>query len=137
MQINMRALTRWSLIIFVLMAVTTGVLYFMQPGKGYEKVQAVITDVEEIEGTDSEGMADTDYRYFVDYTVDGKGYTRIELDISDPSYEVGKSIEVFYDPADPSVIRGDVSGMMLYTGIVAGASLAVFVVCFIAGGRRI
>lgn len=137
MQVNLRALTRWSLIVFIVATVATGVLFFTQPGKDYEKVRATITDVEEIYGTDNEGMATTEYRYFVDYTVDGTDYMRVALDVSAPDYEVGQAIEVFYDPANPSVIRGDSSGMMLYMGIVAGVALVVFVIGFIAGGRRI
>ena len=92
--------------------------------RGFEKTEAAIVDLV------IETGADNDDRYYpiVEYTVDGKTYTG-KLDQSSPSYKIGKSIPVLYDPNDPTVIHGG-DGMGYY--FIAVSALILLVVIFSA-----
>ena len=92
-----------------LIAVAAGIYLTFFYSAGYEKTSATIVEVEE------EASAT------VRYTVDGVSYTGVLTSYS-PSYKVGKTIEVLYDPKDPSIVH-DGGFMGLY---VLGVGLAIF-----------
>lgn len=63
----------------------------------------VVSEVEESD-TNSSGNEQTFYRLTVEYTVDGQTYSiRNQKFIS--NYYTGDTIEVIYDPADPSIAQ--------------------------------
>ena len=88
--------------------------------RGFIKTTASITDLR----MDSTGE-NTVYYPTVEYTVNGKTYTR-ELDTGSRSYQIGQTISVLYDPGNPSVAH-DGSGFGLYLMIAGAVILAVIV----------
>lgn len=77
------------------------------PAKG------VIQDIQEYVETDSDGVTNTTYEVTVDYTIDGKSYTSVMGDFEN-GYEVGKEIDILYDPQDPNVIVSKGKGPFYY-----------------------
>ena len=75
--------------------------------RGYVETTGTITriDVRIRPGTQKTGSKNTSTAY-VGYEVDGVRYESVS-DIYDSSYYVGKEVQVFYDPNDPSKIRGN------------------------------
>lgn len=95
-------------------------LNFIQ-SRGFVNATATIVSVEKSE--DSDG---TTYTPTVEYTVGGKTYTET-LNISSPSYKVGKTIPVRYDPNDPATVH-DRSGFNIYILVIGAVILAVVIV---------
>ena len=85
----------------------------------FVKTEGTIVSIEESESSTQE---DTDYDVTVRYTAGGKEYTGL-LDSYSPSYEVGKTVTVRYDPKDPTRISGSQSFFFYFIGV----SLAVLV----------
>ncbi len=77
------------------------------PAKG------VIQDIQEYEEIDTDGGTDSTYEVTVEYTVDGKTYTSVMGDYEN-GYEVGKEIDILYDPQDPNVIVSKGKGPFYY-----------------------
>ena len=92
---------KYFAMILGLIAVVAGVYFTFFHSTGFVKTQAVIVDVEDV-STGSDGPS---YRPTVEYTVDGVTYTS-PLDESSDSYTLGKTIDVLYDPNNPSVVHG-------------------------------
>lgn len=136
MKANPGQLAKFFALLCVAALAFTVILYFQQPTAKMIKTSALITDVETEESTDAEGLVQTDHRYFVDYTVNGVEYKRIPLNYSDSSTAVGRRVEIYYDPDDPASIRTDSKNMILYTGIVSGASLIACVFFALKARRR-
>ena len=97
-----------------------GVYMTFFQSRGFVKATASITDVR----MDSTGESMV-YYPTVEYTVDGKTYTK-ELDIGSGSYRIGQVISVLYDPNNPSVVH-DGGGFGLYLMIAGAVILAVIV----------
>ena len=91
--------------------------------RGFVETKAVIVDIEE-----SYNDADNSVTYTptVEYSVDGTTYTG-KLDSSSPSYSVGKTITVLYDPGNPSVVHSGL-GFGIYFMIVSAVILAVILI---------
>lgn len=92
--------------------------------QGFVKTTATIVEIEE----DHTGES-TSYSATVEYTVNGKAYTA-RLDQSSASYRVGKTVPVFYDPNDPSVVHAG-SSLGLILMIVSTAVFALVVIAAI------
>lgn len=105
-------------------------------GKDYVETKAVIADVQEEEiGTDEDGLPEYNYIVTVDYSVDGKSYSS-ELGYYQDGYVEGKEISIFYDPADPTKIKGDYKGgFALYLLILGPVLVLLAVIVFIKGAR--
>ena len=88
------------------------------PAKG------VIQDIQEFSTPSSDGGSDTTFEVTVDYTVDGKAYTSVMGDYEE-GYEVGKEIDILYDPQDPTVIVSKGKGPFYY---FIGISIFVIIV---------
>ncbi len=89
---------------------------------GYEKTTATILSIKVDPDSTSE---DDSYIVTANYTVDGKEYTNV-LNTYSPSYKVGKTVEVRYDPADPNkVTSGFAIGVY---AMVVGAVILVTIV---------
>lgn len=98
-----------------------GVYVSFFQSRGFVKTEATIVDLEE----DTDADNDTTYYPIVEYTVDGNTYTE-RLDQSSPSYKIGKTIPVLYNPDDPSVVHGG-DGMGYYFIAVSAVILIVII----------
>ena len=97
-------------------------------GRGFIKTEATIVSIEESEtSTDDE----TSYDVTVRYTVDGQEYTGL-LNSYSPTYKVGKTVAVRYNPADPTEFQ-DASGIMQ---ILMGVALVVLVLTLLSWVRE-
>lgn len=102
--------------VLALICLIIGVYLTFFHSKGFVKTTATIVSVREGGDADSTAVFPT-----VEYTVDGKSYTA-ELSVGSPSYRVGKTITVLYDPNDPAVAHGG-SGLGIYVMLVSAAIL--------------
>ncbi len=119
-------------LIIGLVAIALGIYLTFFHSRGYLKTEAVILTVEEIPGTGDDG---TEYQASVEYTVDGVTY-QSELDSGSPSYKVGKTIPVLYNPEDPSMVHG--AGYEgVYAMAVGAAILAVLAVSEVRGRKAL
>lgn len=108
--------------ILALIVLAVGVYVSFFQSRGFEKTEATIVDLAE----DTDADNDTTYYPIVEYTVDGTTYTE-QLDQSSPSYKIGKTIPVLYNPVDPSVVHGG-DGMGYY--FIAVSALVLIVIIF-------
>lgn len=135
LQIMNRTLFRLLITVVGIIALVFGIYSTFFQTKGFIRTEAVIVSIEEEPGTAPDDVDDTEYTAIVTYTVDGTEYTQ-ELDYFEPSFEVGKTIEVMYNPDDPADVHGTSKGFSIYM-IVIGAVLTVFgALSLIIPGRR-
>ncbi len=94
--------------------------FFMS--SGYETTTATIVSIEEDPNYVPDPNTENDKQYIATakYTVDGKEYTR-QLDSYDPGYKVGGTVEVKYDPKDPTKITSGF-GFGIYLMIAGGVA---------------
>ncbi|MBR2811989.1 MAG: DUF3592 domain-containing protein [Solobacterium sp.] len=112
---------RLFLILFILMGLAVGAFggytAFFET-RGFEKTTAVITRIDEtFTGYDDDNNPEYSYDVYVDYTVDGKEYSGMS-DYYSGSYEEGKEITIYYNPADPTEIHGDAKNFGIYMMII-------------------
>lgn len=81
--------------------------------KTAEKGIAVITNIEEYYSTDSDGNRTTNHDVYIEYTVNQEQYSA-ELNEYVSGWRVGKEIEIYYDPNNPSHVQTGASTMMLF-----------------------
>ncbi len=86
-------------VIIAAVALAFGIYSTFIQSAGYEKTMATIVSIEE----DTESGSEDSYIVTAKYTVDGIEYTKV-LDSYSPSYEVGGTVELRYDPDDPEKI---------------------------------
>lgn len=105
--------------VIAVICIAAGIYLNFFHSRGFVKTTA------EIVSLIAEENADGDEVFFpkVEYTVDGRTYTA-ELDTSSPSYKVGKTLSVRYDPNDPSVVHGG-QGVEIYILVLGVVILAV------------
>lgn len=94
-------------LIAALCCIGAGVYVSFFHTNGYVATTGTITriEVDHHPGVQKTGSKTTE-KVYVEYKVDGVRYESMS-DIYDSSYHVGKEIKIFYDPADPSRIRGE------------------------------
>ena len=113
--------------ILAVIVLGVGVYFTFFRSKGYEKTEATIVSIENdpdyIPDPDTEN--DAGRIVTVKYTVDGKEYTA-QLDSDSPSYEVGKTVHIQYDPQNPAKITSS-KGFGIYF-MIAGAVILLLVV---------
>ncbi|MBQ9511166.1 MAG: DUF3592 domain-containing protein [Clostridia bacterium] len=110
-------------VIIAIVAIAAGVYFTFFQSKGFVKTDATIVDIKVIPSEFSND--DPTYEVTVQYTVDGTQYTE-KLGSYSPSYKVGKTISVLYDPNDPKVVH-EGGGMGIYVLIVGIVILAVVI----------
>ena len=123
---------KYFALIMAIIVIALGVYLTFFHSSGFEKTTATIVAIEETTdvATDEKRSVAT-----VEYTVDGTVYTR-ELDSSSPSYKVGKTVAVLYNPNNPGVVHsGDFMG--LYALGIGVLILAVIVVTEIRKRRAL
>ena len=108
-------------VIIAVIALAFGIYSTFFQSAGYLKTTATIVSIEE----DQESGEDDSYIVTAKYTVDGTEYTNV-LDSYSPSYKVGGTVEVRYDPSDPNKITSGF-GIGLYSMIVGGVILLITV----------
>jgi hypothetical protein len=114
---------RWLVLILIFFVGACCVVVFMLPfalddaqylnksiqlGRDGIVVQGIVSEIEASEDEDAVivGIPDTYYRLTVEYVVDGQTYTvRNQKFIK--GYGVGDTVDVIYDPADPTVSQVD------------------------------
>ncbi len=113
-----------GLMIIGLLFVVISIFMMRGPKVEYVPATATIVDIQ----SEYDLAQETDvYTVLVDYTVDGVDYKNIEYGSYNSSMAVGDTVDIEYDPADPSHIQAPGSGFIVY--IV----LAVGVIAFVAG----
>ena len=118
---EMRSKLLAVVIAVILIVVGIWVQFFYS--KGFVRTDATILSTQE-EGYDSDND-EMLYSAVVQYTVGGVAYTA-ELGTHSSSYREGQSIEVLYDPENPSVIHA--AGWMGIYFIVCGLVILVALV---------
>lgn len=103
-------------------AILLGIWTTFFQSRGFVQTTATIVSVEEVPGE----VDDTDYVVTVEYDVDGTHYTE-KLDSYSPSYKEGKTVNILYDPENPSVIHSG-GWMGIYMIVVGALILAVVLV---------
>lgn len=106
--------------IMAVISLVAGVYFTFFQIRGFEETTATIIDVV----ADHTGE-DITYWPIVEYTVDGITYTG-QSDQSGPSYSVGQTTTIYYDPQNPEVFHG--SGHSVYFIVVGAVILVVIVV---------
>lgn len=120
---------KYFALVLAAIALVMGVYVTFFQSAGFAKTKATIVSVEE--DPENSTADDTAYIVTVEYAADGSHYTA-RLDSYSPSYKVGKTVTVYYDPQNPSVIHGG-KGFGVYL-IVIGAAIIAFIV--VSGGKN-
>ena len=115
-------------IVAVLILVVGCIFIFTQP-TNYEKTNAVIVSIEEDPNyiPDPDSTNDKQYIVKVKYSVEGKEYTS-DYGFYSPSYKVGDTVEIQYDPKDPSKTASPQGPIFGYIAIAVGGGLLVLLI---------
>lgn len=114
--------------IIALVALVAGVYFTFFQSAGYVDGKATIVSIEEDPNyiPDPDKTDDKQYIVTATYTVDGKEYTRV-LDSYSPSYKVGGTVDIKYDPKDPGKVTSGF-GFGIYIMIAGGVILLLIIV---------
>ncbi len=116
---------KYFALVMAVIAIVAGVYLTFFHSAGFVKTQATIVSiVEEPKMFESD---DTTYTVTVEYVADGARYTST-LDSYSPSYKEGKTINVLYDPQNPSVVHGGSMGFGIYAMVIGVAIIALVAV---------
>ncbi len=113
--------------IIAVIALTAGIWMTFFQSAGFEKTTATIISIEEDPDYIPDPDTDNDVRHIitVKYTVDGKEYTNV-LDSDSPSYSVGGTVDIMYDPKNPETIHSGM-GFGIYAMVIGGAILILVI----------
>lgn len=123
---------RYFALFIAVIAIVVGVYLTFFHSKGFVKTQATIVSI--VEEPKIFENDDPTFTVTVDYVADGTHYTST-LDSYSPSYRVGKTIDVLYDPANPAVVHGGSLGFGIY-GIAVGVVIIVVVIVSAAKAKQ-
>ena len=132
-----RTLTKFLPLVFIIAGIIVIVfsIHGLHQQDEFSPAKGVIKDIQEYVETDSDGGTTTTYEVTVDYTINGKSYTSVMGDYEN-GYEVGKEIDILYDPQDPNVIVSKGKGPYYYF-IAASILLILYAVfSFLRGLNR-
>ena len=121
---------RYFALAIAIIALAAGVYLTFFHSKGFEKTTAEIVSITELPKDFAD--EDTEYDVTVRYTVDGTEYTE-KLGSYSPSYSVGKTIHVLYNPSNPAEVHSG-NGFGIYV-LIAGAVILVLTLASILIGR--
>lgn len=110
-----------------IVAIAGGIYLTFFHSAGFEKTQGTIVALEE--GSSDEGTQ----RYIAtaEYVVDGTTYAN-KLDVESATYQIGQTVEVLYDPKNPSVVHsGGFFGVY-----VLGAGVAILALIIVTEIRK-
>lgn len=104
---------------------------------------ATISKFEVHETTDSDGNIKKEHRVYVDYEVDGTGYEDIYLCNYESGMSEGDTVEIYYDPANPSDAEkyydvdahyNDIVGVAIF--FIIGGALPAIITGVIGSGKN-
>ena len=113
----------FALVMAVIALVFGAYVTFFQSA-GFVKTQATIVSIVEVPSDSPDETSD--HIVTVDYVADGSRYTT-ELDTYSGAWKEGKTVTVYYDPSNPSVIHGG-KGFGVYLMALGVAIVAVVIV---------
>ncbi|MBQ2160640.1 MAG: DUF3592 domain-containing protein [Firmicutes bacterium] len=90
----------------------------------FTSAKGVIRDIQVYEDRDADGDLTYTYDVTVDFEADGKSYTSVMGDYED-SYEVGKEIDIVFDPEDPTNIAA--AGKSKYFIMIAAGVVVIII----------
>ena len=124
---------RYFALAIAIIAVVAGIYLTFFQSSGFEKTTATIVSITEL----PKDFEDEDAKFdvVVEYTVNGKTYTE-KLDFYSPSFKVGNTVEVLYDPGNPSVVQGG-STFGIYILIIGVVILAVVIISIVRGRKSL
>lgn len=104
-----------------------GVYYTFFQSSGYKSATATIVSIKEDPDYIPDPDTENDVQYIVTakYTVDGKEYVE-PINSYDPGYKVGGTVEIKYDPNDPTKITSGF-GIGIYIMIAGGVILLIVI----------
>lgn len=113
--------------ILAVIALGAGIYLTFFRSAGYEKTTATIVSIENDPDYIPDPNAENDVKRIVtvQYTANGKAYSA-KLDSDAPSYEVGKTVDILYDPNNPAKISSG-RGFGIYF-MIAGAVILLLTV---------
>jgi len=113
--------------ILAVIALAAGIWMTFFQSAGFEKTTATIISIENDPDYIPDPDIDNDVRRIVTvkYTVDGREYTTV-LDSDAPTYSVGGTVEIMYDPQNPETIHSGM-GFGIYFMIAGGAILILII----------
>jgi len=113
--------------ILAVIALAAGIWMTFFQSAGFEKTTATIISIENDPDYIPDPDIDNDVRRIVTvkYTVDGREYTTV-LDSDAPTYSVGGTVEIMYDPQNPETIHSGM-GFGIYLMIAGGAILILII----------
>lgn len=79
-----------------------GVVMLTTANAGWKETTATVLHVDETLLNAGQENEQAVYSAFVEYTVDGRLYTEVDLGVTRPEYRKGASVAVLYDVADPA-----------------------------------
>ena len=94
--------------------------------RGFKKTTAIIISIETTANFDDE-----DHTATVEYTVDGTRYTEV-LDYYSGNFKVGKTVDILYDPNNPS----DIHGGQWFTIYLIALGVVVIAVVVVSEARK-
>lgn len=117
-----------SATILALLALAAGIWMTFIQSRGYVTTQATIFSISEDPNYIPDQNTENDKQYIVKvkYNVDGRDYIR-ELDSYSPTYKEGDTVEIKYDPNDPSKIHSG-GGFGIYLIIAGGVILLIILI---------
>ena len=115
---------KYFALVMAAIAIVAGVYMTFFQSAGYVKTQATIVSIVEVPSDLPDETSD--HIVTVDYVADGSRYTT-ELDTYSGTWKEGKTITVYYDPSDPSVVHGG-KGFGVYLMVLGVAIVAVVLI---------
>ena len=115
-----------------LIAFASGVYMTFFQGRGYIKTEAEIISIKESEVSTAD---DVQYDVMVRYTVDGREYSEA-LNSYSPSYKVGKTVKIKYNPEDPTEITSDTPALSIYVMVIGLVLVIVPILLQLRGKKR-
>lgn len=136
MQLN-RIIARLFPIGFVVIGIVVIIISIMSLNQQdtFTPTTGVIQDIKEFEELDTNGDITYTYEVTVDYKVDGKAYTSVMGDYTS-DYEVGKTIDILYDPDDPTVIVAKGKSSKYITIAIGVVAILIGIITFLKGLRN-
>ena len=115
---------KYFALVMAAIAIAAGVYMTFFESAGYVKTQATIVSIVEVPSDLPDETSD--HIVTVDYVADGLRYTT-ELDMYSGTWKEGKTITVYYDPSNPSVVHGG-KGFGVYLMVLGVVIIAVVIV---------
>lgn len=105
-----------------------GIKALSAPKIEFATTEGVVVEIEVLPSTTAEDT--NNYQVYVDYVVDGVRYEHAKYGAYSSSMNIGDTVTVLYDPADPTHIEAEGSEIVPYIIVAAGAIAVLLSVVF-------